>query len=301
LSTTTTTHGRPRPGRAGRIARLATVTALAATTLSCATPYVTQLAQVSGNAATYHISTDLSIEACRDSLSNPARESLEGLDTHRIRLVNWNIKKGSLPSWQADYSKLSNGSDLVLIQEAALRIDTINDIQSAPHWSFAPGYRTEGQVTGVLTLSNIKPLTQCSFVTMEPVLRTPKATNITQYGLRDTDQTLVVVNIHAVNFSFGLGAFEEQFSQISRVLENHTGPVVLSGDFNTWRAGRLAIVDQVAADLDLKPLHFDDDQRVRVLGKVIDHIYVRGLDAVMTETRSVETSDHNPMSVELKM
>jgi len=296
--TTPTAGAATRLGRAGRLASAAVAASL---TMSCATPYVDQLSQVSANSATYHISTELSIDACRESLRSPERDDVDGLDSAHIRLVNWNIKKGSVPHWNVDYSNLSNGSDLVLIQEAALRMDTINDIQSAPHWSFAPGYRTAGQVTGVLTLSNIKPLTQCSFVTMEPVLRTPKATSITQYGLKNTDETLVVVNVHAVNFSLGLGAFEEQFEHIGRALEQHTGPIVLSGDFNTWRARRMEIVEQLAADLDLKPLHFEEDHRVKLLGNVLDHIYVRGLTAVNTETRDVETSDHNPMAVELSM
>lgn len=274
---------------------------MAAVTMSCATPYVEQLAQVSANAATYHIPTELSVDTCRESLQSPGRASGAELDTSRIRLVNWNIRKGSMPSWQVDYGVLSNGSDLVLIQEAALRIDTINDMPTVPYWSFAPGYRTQGEVTGVLTLSNIEPLTQCSFVAMEPVLRTPKATSITQYGLKDSDQTLVVVNVHAVNFSLGTGAYEDQFSQIGRALAEHAGPIVLSGDFNTWRGRRMQIVEELAASLNLRPLQFAEDHRVKVLGKILDHIYVRGLNAVSTETRAVESSDHNPMSVELSM
>jgi hypothetical protein len=44
----------------------------------------------------------------------------------------------------------------------------------------------------------------------------------------DTDQTLVVTNVHAVNFSFGTGAFEKQFEEIRQVLDDHDGPIILS-------------------------------------------------------------------------
>jgi endonuclease/exonuclease/phosphatase (EEP) superfamily protein YafD len=147
-----------------------------------------------------------------------------------------------------------------------------------------------------MTLSGIKPLTQCSFVHSEPWLRTPKATSVTQYGLTDTDQTLVVINVHAVNFSFGTGAYEKQFEQIRQVLENHDGPIILSGDLNTWRAKRVKIIEELATSLELTAVAFENDNRVQVFGNTLDHIYIRGLHALDANTVIVDTSDHNPMT-----
>ena len=193
-----------------------------------------------------HFSTEVSV--CRDML---AAESVEGaeLDASNISLFNWNVHKTRERRWREDFDAFASNADLVLFQEASLREETIAEIDSSKHWSFAPGYRKWGEVTGVMTLSGIKPLTQCSFAHAEPWLRTPKATSVTQYGLTDTDQTLVVVNVHAVNFSWGTGAFEKQFTQIRDVLENHEGPVILSGDFNTWRNRRVQIVQHLAQTL----------------------------------------------------
>ena len=129
------------------------------------------------------------------------------------------------------------------------------------------------------------------------MLRSPKATSVTEYGLDLTDHTLVVVNMHAVNFSTGLKAFRKQFEQVARALRDHRGPVIFSGDLNTWRANRLRIVEQFADALGLHAVDFEDDQRVKFFGNTLDHIYTRGLSTVYTSTRSVETSDHNPMSV----
>jgi len=246
---------------------------------------------------TLQYSTEVGV--CRDMLAadTPGSE----LDASNISLFNWNVHKTREAKWREDFDAFSGNADLILFQEASLREETIADIDSSRHWSFAPGYRKWGEVTGVMTLSGVKPLTQCSFVHSEPWLRTPKATGVTQYGLSGTDQTLVVVNVHAVNFSFGTGAFIEQFEQIRRVLENHDGPIILSGDLNTWRPRRTQIIEELADSLNLTEVAFENDNRVKVFGNTLDHIYVRGLQALNTDTNVVESSDHNPMSAVFSM
>ena len=275
--------------------------ALLLLTTACATAPAPPLFQVSSLHATYHVPGDIGISSCRDSLDTAVPANGARLDPYDIRLANWNIRKKSSPDWLRDYDQLAAGRDLILLQEASLRPDTIADLTPDMHWSFAPGYRAAGEVTGVLTLSSRKPLTQCSFVTMEPLMRTPKGTSLTQYGLIGSEQTLVVVNVHAVSLSLGLGNFEQQFAHIAAALENHSGPVILSGDFNTWRHGRMAIIDNLAATLSLEPLSFSEDHRMQVMGRYLDHIYVRGLTALQSSTRMVNTSDHRPMSVTLTM
>ena len=268
---------------------------------SCAHQYVEQLSQVAANTATHHVPTATGVEQCRDWLAREKDSTGHELDAANIRLMNWNIQKQRNATSGEDLKILASDKDLVLIQEASLREETIAGVDASKHWSFAPGYRLNGEVTGVMTLSSIKPLTQCSFVTLEPVLRTPKATSITEYGLSSTDRTLAVVNMHVVNFSLGLKAFREQFDQVRRVLESHDGPIILSGDFNTWRKQRLAIVDELAESLGLASVAFGDDQRVKVLGNVLDHIYVRGLTAQDAQAPAVRSSDHNPMSATLAL
>lgn len=238
-------------------------------------------------------STEVSV--CRDMLAAEAVSGAE-LDSSNISLFNWNVHKARERGWREDFDALAGNADLVLFQEASLREETIAEIDASRHWSFAPGYRKWGEVTGVMTLSNVKPLTQCSFVHSEPWLRTPKATGVTQYALTDTDQTLVVINVHAVNFSFGTAAFEKQFEEIRQVLENHDGPIILSGDLNTWRAKRAEIVRKLASSLELTAVAFENDHRVQFMGNTLDHIYIRGLHAINADTKIVNTSDHNPMT-----
>jgi endonuclease/exonuclease/phosphatase (EEP) superfamily protein YafD len=241
------------------------------------------------------------VAACRDHLVNALDPAAAELNAGSIRLVNWNVQKNWRQNWQDDLQTLTRQNDLVLVQEASLRKDSINALDASRFWSFAPGYRTRGAISGVLTMSRSKPIAQCSLVSLEPIFRTPKATSVSEYGLTDTDATLVVVNLHAVNFSMGLRAFQEQFDRVRQVLEAHDGPIILSGDFNTWRKKRTAIVDQLAQSLGLTQLAFVDDNRVRFFGNPLDHIYVRGLTLVDSSTEIVTSSDHNPMLITLQL
>jgi len=152
-----------------------------------------------------------------------------------------------------------------------------------------------------MTVSVAEPLTQCNLVNMEPWIRTPKATMIIEYGLSGTDQTLLVVNAHAVNFTIGIRHFRRQIQQMESVLSEHSGPILLSGDFNTWRGKRFEILNQVAASLGLEMLDYDEDYRKRLFGHPLDHIYVRGLQVIEATTYRVDSSDHNPMSVRLRL
>ena len=268
---------------------------------SCAHTLVDRVPMLSPGSTSYLVSTQADVLACADSVALHKPETGAALDTTDIRVVNWNIRKRRHPDLSTDLAVLSADKDLVLIQEASLREDTINSVDATRHWSFVPGYRMGGEIMGTMTLSKVAPLTQCSLVVLEPILRTPKTTSITEYALSDTDQTLVVVNMHAVNISLGLEAFQRQFDQVAQVLATHAGPVILSGDFNTWRQRRTEIVEALTDSLHLRSVEFDDDKRVRIFGHALDHIYVRGLSTTVANTEVVRTSDHNPMSVTLAM
>ncbi len=231
--------------------------------------------------------------------SNPSQ--YDELDSRDIRIVNWNIQKGRDPQWMADLATFTGEADVMIFQEASLN-STAWDIVATHHYrSFAPGHRTSRSVTGVITLSAAEPLTQCNLVSIEPWLRTPKATMITEYGLTDTDQTLLVVNIHAINFTLGTADFQEQIRRALSVIDEHLGPILLSGDFNTWHRRRSKILHEMAESLGLAKLDYDEDHRKRAFGQPLDHVYVRGLQVIEATTTRVRSSDHNPISVRLRL
>jgi len=239
--------------------------------------------------------------ACESQLVGSSRSTQGELDSSDIRMVNWNIQKGGDPQWTTDLATFQGDPDLMIFQEAPLDSNAWDVVSADQYHSFSPGYRTSRALTGVMTVSAVKPLTQCNFVSVEPWLRSPKATVITEYGLTDTDQTLVVVNIHAMNFTFGAHDFQMQIRRAVSALENHAGPILLSGDFNTWSGKRSETLNEIADSLDLKKLDYDEDHRKRFLGQPLDHIYIRGLEVLEATTRKVRSSDHNPMSVRLRL
>jgi endonuclease/exonuclease/phosphatase (EEP) superfamily protein YafD len=238
------------------------------------------------------------VEDCRLQLTVVRAINGLGLSATGLQILSWNIHKNGTQDWALELARLGDGKDLVLIQEASLTADIPQSLPGLGHWAFAPGYSNRRGPTGVMTLSAAPPLTQCSLVTREPLLGTPKATSITQYALAGTDQTLVVANLHVVNFSLGLKTFQQQLEEMHAVLSAHDGPIILSGDFNTWSYRRLDVLRELAADLELIDVGFEEDARKRPFNHALDHIFVRGLQLVDASTELVNSSDHNPLSAE---
>ena len=76
---------------------------------------------------------------------------------------------------------------------------------------------------------------------------------------------------------------------------------MFSGDFNTWRGRRAVALEKMLQGVGLDALEYDIDHRKKVFGWALDHIYVRGLDIEHATTLQSQASDHNPMSVQLRV
>jgi len=234
--------------------------------------------------------------ACLADLSVTTGARSQSLN-NGFSIVNWNIQKGKSEDWAGDLQELHSSADLMILQEAPRESDAWDELLQPHFRSFAEGFGFKKSVTGVLTLSSVAPLTECNLVAFEPWLGTRKATLVTEYALTDTVETLLVVNIHSINFSFGVKDMQRQLRQVAIVIEQHDGPVLLSGDFNTWRGRRTEVVETVVEGLGLVPLEYEVDHRKRWFGRALDHIYVRGLRATHATSMELASSDHNPMTV----
>lgn len=228
----------------------------------------------------------------------PLDES-NALDPDAIHLLNWNIRKGTMKDWKVDLAALAENKELVLIQEASDQMSLEDPFKDRGYWSFTPGFRTRQGYTGVATFSRVHPLYECHLTVQEPWLRTPKTINVTSYAMKDTASTLLVVNLHMINFSIGMTDFREQLALVANQLSLHQGPVIVAGDFNTWRAARRRAVNDVLVGAGLQPINFLDDQRTRFFGSELDHAYARGLVQYESATRALHSSDHNPMTMRL--
>ena len=240
-------------------------------------------------------------DSCAAGVERVGEQAKHSLDPNEIELLNWNIQKGGGADWGQDLRALGTDADVLTLQEAPLVNPGWKEHVIESFHAFAPGFTTPWTSTGVMTVSTAIPLVQCNLSAREPWLRTPKATLVTEYALDGEQETLLVVNIHAVNFTLGLGAFEAQLDGASRILARHEGPVIFAGDFNTWRQSRLTHLDSIIDEHGLASVQFPDDVRKRVFGLPLDHVYVRGLDVVDAETEETNSSDHNPMRVWLSI
>jgi endonuclease/exonuclease/phosphatase (EEP) superfamily protein YafD len=221
--------------------------------------------------------------------------TINPLKADSIQVLNWNIAKGIHRGWQQDLRALSHNKQIVMIQEARLGPDLAAAFAPEQHFSFSLGFCTSLHATGVLTASASPASSHQRFRTAEPLLRTPKALLVTEYRLEDSHLSLLVANIHAVNFSLGMRSFSHQLQNLHSLLKHHQGPLIVSGDFNTWHRKRVTYLDEMIADLQLSSIDYDADHRKRAFGHHIDHIFFRGLQLREAATHRVTSSDHNPM------
>lgn len=247
-----------------------------------------------------HAAVNLEATACGEALAQPLVTSRKGFKA-RLQILIWNIQKSGNKGWEADLGTLGANSDLVLIQEASIqaRVETV--LPQPFFQAFAAGYTTSQEATGVLTLSSVEPSLHCNLTSWEPWLGTPKATNITEYPIDGRGPRLLVINLHAVNFTVGLTDFDSQIKALEPLLNKHMGPLIIAGDFNTWSDNRSELLHAFMLKHQLSPVTFEPDQRTRFWNLPLDHVYLRDLNLVKATSAVVESSDHNPLLLTVEL
>jgi endonuclease/exonuclease/phosphatase (EEP) superfamily protein YafD len=237
---------------------------------------------------------------CSKALGQTVTTGDAGL-TQPLRVLSWNIQKSQTAGWDADLLAIGHDRNLLLFQEATVQAPTASVLPQPLYQSFAAGYTTESQTSGVLTLSSTIPSLQCNLTAWEPWLGTPKVTNITEFPLQGSDERLLVINLHAVNFAFGVNDFAQQVESLAPALKAHAGPVLVAGDFNTWNDTRRLHLGQFMRKHELNAVAFEPDARTTFFGLPLDHIYLRGLRTLEARIAQIDTSDHNPLLVTLEL
>ena len=127
-------------------------------------------------------------------------------------------------------------------------------------------------------MGHTPPQASCAQRVYEPLALLPKSSLLTYYPIKNTQQTLLVANIHAINFTLGTGRFTQQLLEIKEILAQHSGPIVFAGDFNTWSDQREAVLDQIIGDKKSGLLKVEFTSTVEHLAwrRRLDHIFFRG-------------------------
>jgi endonuclease/exonuclease/phosphatase (EEP) superfamily protein YafD len=224
------------------------------------------------------------------------------LDPRGIRVASWNVHKEGDRGWQSDLGRLLDASDVLLLQEAGVSPELRAVIEHGGiSWVLASAFAYLGAEYGVLTVTRVAPADACTLRAYEPLLGIPKAALITHFRLQGRSTTLVVANLHAINFTLGTAEYRAQLDAIGDALAAHRGPLVLAGDFNTWNEARAGAVRALATRLSLAPVEFAIDDRTRFFGHIFDWIYTRDVEVLEARAWSIGSSDHNPIAVSLRV
>jgi endonuclease/exonuclease/phosphatase (EEP) superfamily protein YafD len=221
----------------------------------------------------------------------------------RFEILVWNIQKAGNEKMPDDFAQLAAGAELALFQEAIDKPAWVNAIGFAKPdfgWSLAQSFQSGwlGYSTGVATGSRVRPLRQRAALSpvAEPVTMTPKSILVTEYSLAARADTLLVANVHAINFR-EQGAFESHMNQLIELVQSHVGPLIVAGDFNTWAPSRQAFLVSRLAALGMTEVPLE-----RTGFLVLDHVFTRGLAARETVSHfDIQTSDHYPLTIDVSV
>jgi len=236
------------------------------------------------------------------NLKNNEMIGKAGLDPESIDFLNWNIYKGNGDNWQQDLSRFAESHDLMTIQEAVLgnELTALLDRHDF-NWVMNTAFHLNGSASGVMTVADAAAVHSCGFHIKEPLIRIPKATLISYYTIKGSDEKLLVANIHGINFTLGLNAYRRQLTKLYEAVKHHQGPMIVAGDFNSWSQDRLAEVKQLVRDLSLTELEYSVNNKTHIFGHAIDHVFYRKLEILSETVWQVSSSDHNPISVSFRV
>lgn len=234
-------------------------------------------------------------------LNSGADGSARGtLDPASLRVLSWNIHKATDADLPDDLARQAKANDVLLLQEAVPSQPVLDALKQAGHvWQMVGAFSVRGVDRGVLVTARVAPVDQKALRTFEPLLPLPKSAIITHYRLLGRRETLVVANLHGINFSLGTGRFQEQLEDVAGDLMHHRGPIIFGGDFNTWSRKRHEVLHEVMQRLGLVDVEPVPDERRVAFGRHLDHLFVRGFTIVEASTTHVKSSDHNPILVRL--
>ena len=218
-----------------------------------------------------------------------------------IRCLVWNIWKAKRRGWLEEFAQLSSDRDLVILQEAVSNApsDAFFNHNNRFEWMMARSHRhPRTQVeTGVKTGCVAQSRSSCIYASphSEPIVNTQKMLLQTVYQLSNGSD-LMVLNMHAINF-VAAKKYALHLDQVAGALEQHTGPVILAGDFNTWSLKRYGRFSDVAARAGLIEAQMQRGRKLMHFNKHLDHVFYRGLTLLSVESLGhIKLSDHAPIT-----
>lgn len=210
-------------------------------------------------------------------------------------LLSWNIYKQQ-GNWQAELTPWVENVQLLVLQEASGKASLHTWLaQQDYQWDQVAAFRWREVPAGVMTAARASATQVCGQRVLEPISRIPKSQLFSRYHLEGASEQLLVVNLHGVNFSLRGRTYQAQLERITDYIADYRGPVIVAGDFNSWNAKRVILLQQWADSAQLQEVDLESDQRSRVFGYPLDRIYYRGLRLQRAKSMTSTASDHGPL------
>ena len=228
----------------------------------------------------------------------------ESLD-HTFSILCWNIQKNTQAEAFSIYLhelEQRNDIDILMLQEAKTDLHYKLNLKGYSY-ILAPNIQTKKALFGVLTATKSHYHHHQSYIShVQELLFTTHKSILYTYHLLPNEEVLLAVNIHAINFvpSF---YFERDLDRLFITANEHNGPLIIAGDFNSWNKRRMHYLRNLAKRLDLNFVDFDDTHHIKsLIHYKLDHILYRGLEATRAKAfDSGKLSDHNPLYVQFEL
>ncbi|GAA5218354.1 endonuclease/exonuclease/phosphatase family protein [Corallincola platygyrae] len=258
-------------------------------------------------------SAPLAVADCREQISPPLRPLLNSHSPaqkapdalpKQINLLVWNTYKFQNTGWQQELADAAKHADMLLLQEVAAhqqwhqwysQAQAVYPSLTTP--LLVRAFEKGDAPAGVWLSSSVPAQRLCASRFEEPWIGVPKSLLAAEYAWQG--QTLLIVNLHGVNFSWALDEFQAQIQVAADLADAHDGPVVVAGDFNTWRQARVDSVSETLRKVGLQQIRPSPDLRTRINALAIDQVWVKGLDVVNAHSAVSETSDHNQITISI--
>lgn len=233
---------------------------------------------------------------------NSLIKSLKHQENHLERefsLLCWNVAKLTLKSHYKEFLNTlieCYKLDILLLQEVKKSLSHELELHDYSY-VLSPNIQTKNHVFGVLSAFKSSCQNELSLLTKKRELRcaTHKTTLLTHHKISG-DATLLIVNLHAINFVHN-SDFKNELREIYEAIKTHSGAMIAAGDFNTWNLKRVQYLTEFSDDLGLKKVAFESEKDIKkVFSNSLDYIFYRGLEVTFaTVVDSKNISDHNPI------
>lgn len=243
----------------------------------------------------------------------PYPDSREKLSSE-FELLSWNVAKGNKSDTPMGISGILNGlleeyhPEIICLQEYVPEIGRGTGMGG--HFGRSFKWWFKNHATGVATFSRVPPVyTKAMLAPLkEGLFITPKCALVTRYPIncsKNPDEELLLINLHALNFQVSTWMLKKQMEQVVGIVGPYRGPVIVCGDFNTWRRDRLAVVKKKLEGF--REVAFDRGRSgggavvKLVMGDPqlpLDRVFYRGLEVQKNgKIINSNASDHKPIFV----